>query len=150
MSLPHVIIQSIDRAETSGGQLFRRFKCIVYKTNGKYYEILTLYLWMRRTIIDYYCNIWIICLKLDWLFYDPSWKLQLSEFAWTLCSSVSVVFNNFILIDATDRSKISNNQKRLFFAVSQYPPWFFAKTPFKGNVGEISSDSNINFYLITN
>ena len=43
MSLPRVIIQSIDRAETSGGQLFRRLKCIVYKTNKKYYEILTLY-----------------------------------------------------------------------------------------------------------
>ena len=30
------------RAETPGGQLFRRFKFIVYKTNKKYYEILTI------------------------------------------------------------------------------------------------------------
>ena len=40
---------------------------------------------------------------------------------WTLRSSVQVVFNNFLLIDATDRSKISSDQKRLFFTVSLYP-----------------------------
>jgi len=37
--------------------------------------------------------------------------LQLSEFVWTLRSSVQVIFNNFLLIDATDRSKISSDQK---------------------------------------
>ena len=31
-----------------------------------------------------------------------------------------VVFSNFLLIDATDRSMISSDQKRLFFAVSLY------------------------------
>ena len=56
--------------------------------------------------------------------------LQLSEFVWTLRSSAWVVFNNFLLIDATDRSKISSDQKRLFFVVSQYPLSFFANTPF--------------------
>ena len=40
-------------------------------------------------------------------------------------------FNNFLLIDATDRSKISSDQKRLFFALSLYPLSFFAKTPLK-------------------
>ena len=60
---------------------------------------------------------------------DPSRMLQLSEFVWTLRSSV--IFNNFLLIDATDRSKISSDQKRLFFAVSLYPLSFFANTPFK-------------------
>ena len=64
------------------------------------------------------CNIWMICLELNWLFYDQSWMVQL------------VVFNNFLLIDATDRSKISSDQKRLFFAVSLYPLSFFANTPF--------------------
>ena len=39
-------------------------------------------------------------------------------------------FNNFLLIDATDRSKISSDQKRLFFAVILYPLSFFANTPF--------------------
>ena len=41
-------------------------------------------------------------------------------------------FSNFLLIDTTDRSKISSNQKRLFFAVNLYPLSFFANTPFKG------------------
>ena len=57
--------------------------------------------------------------------------LQLSEFVWTLRSSAWVVFNNFLLKDATDRSKISSDQKRLFFAVSLYPLLFLANTPFK-------------------
>ena len=42
--------------------------------------------------------------------------LQLSEFVWTLRSSAWVVFNNFLRIDATDRNKISSDQKRSFFA----------------------------------
>ena len=62
------------------------------------------------------CNIWMICLELNWLFYDPSWMLQLSEFVWSLRSSAWVVFNNFLRIDATDRNKISSDQKRSFFA----------------------------------
>ena len=56
--------------------------------------------------------------------------LHLSEFEWTLCSSVLVVFNNVLLIDATDRSKISSNQKRFFIALSLYLFSFFANTPF--------------------
>ena len=38
--------------------------------------------------------------------------LQLSEFVWALSYSVWDVFNSFLLIDATDRSKISSDQKR--------------------------------------
>jgi len=56
--------------------------------------------------------------------------LQFSEFVWTLRSSVWDVFNNFLLIDATDRSKISSDQKRLYIALSLYPLSFFANTPF--------------------
>ena len=74
-----------------------------------------------------------ICLVFNWLFYDPSWMLQISEFVWSLRSLAWVVLNNFLLIDATDRSKISSDQKRLFFAVSLYPLLFFANTPFKLN-----------------
>ena len=54
--------------------------------------------------------------------------LQLSEFTWTLRSLAWVVFNNFLRIEATERSKISINQKHLFFA---YTLSFFANTPFK-------------------
>jgi len=71
------------------------------------------------------CNIWMICLKLNWLFYNPSLILQLFEFVWTLRS--------FLLIDATDRSTISSDQKRLFFAVSVYPLSFFANPPYDEN-----------------
>ena len=57
--------------------------------------------------------------------------LHLSEFVWTLRSSVLVVFYNLLLIDATaDRSKISSDQKRFFIALSLYPLSFLANTPF--------------------
>ena len=67
------------------------------------------------------CNIWMICLKLNRFFYGLSRILHLPEFEWILRSSVWVVFNNFLLIDATDRSKISSDQKRFF---SSYNPVF--------------------------
>ena len=44
---------------------------------------------------------------------------------------IQKVFYNFLIIDATDISKISSNQKRLFFAVSLHPLSFFANIPFK-------------------
>jgi len=47
--------------------------------------------------------------------------LHFSEFVWTLRSSVFVVFNNFLLIDATARSKISSDQKR----IKPIPPLIF-------------------------
>ena len=65
------------------------------------------------------------------IFYGLIRMLHLSEFVWTLRSSVFVVFNNFLLIDATDKSKISSDQKRFFIALSLYPLSFFANTPFK-------------------
>ena len=42
------------------------------------------------------CNIWMICSELNWFVYNLSWMLHLSEFVWTLHSSVWVVFNNFL------------------------------------------------------
>ena len=75
------------------------------------------------------CNIWMICLKLNWFFYGRSRMLQFSQFVWTLIW-VWDVFNNFLLIDATDRSKISSDQKRFFIVLSLYPLSFFANTPF--------------------
>jgi len=68
---------------------------------------------MSWKIIDDYWNIWMICLDLNWLFYEPSWMLQLSEFVGTLRSSAWVVFHNFLLVDATKRSKISSDQMLL-------------------------------------
>ena len=74
------------------------------------------------------------------IFYALSRMLQLSAFVLTLRSSVWVVFNNFLLIDATDRSKITSNQKRFFIALSLYPLSFFANTPLKGTMNVILSD----------
>ena len=87
---------------------------------------------MRRKINDDYLLSYLndLFLELNWFFYDPSWMWQLSEFSWTLCSSTWVVFNNFLHKDATDRSNISSDQKRLLFAVSQYPLLYFTNTPF--------------------
>ena len=56
--------------------------------------------------------------------------LHFSQFVWPLSCSVWDVFNNFLLIDATDRIKISNDQKRFFIALSLYLLSFFANTPF--------------------
>ena len=71
------------------------------------------------------CNISMICLKLNIFFYGLSRMLHLSEFVWTLRSSVLVVFNNFLLIDATDRSKIRSDQKRFFCRIKPIPPFIF-------------------------
>ena len=76
------------------------------------------------------CNIWMICLILFWFFYSLSRMFQLTQFVWALRSSVWDVFINFLLIDATDRSKISSVQKRFFIALSLYPLSFFANTSF--------------------
>ena len=77
--------------------------------------------------------------------------LQFSQFVWPLRYSVWDVFNNFLLIDATDRSKISIDQKRFFIALSLYPLSFFVNTPFNVNLNS-SFDSqkwafkvNLNF-----
>ena len=58
--------------------------------------------------------------------------LQFSQFVWPLSYSIWDIFNNFLLIDATHRSKISSDQKRFFIALSLYPLSFFANTPFNG------------------
>ena len=88
---------------------------------------------MWRKIIDDYR---LYCLndlfEIKWIFYGLSRMLQFSEFAWALSYSIRDGFNQFLLIDATDRSKISSDQKRFFIALSLYPLSFFANTPFNG------------------
>jgi len=91
---------------------------------------------MWRKIIDdfrlYYLN---DLFEIKWIFYGLSSMLQFSEFVWVLSYSVLDVFNNFLLIDATDKSKISSDQKRFFIALSLYPLSFFPNTPF--NPGKV-------------
>ena len=74
------------------------------------------------------CNIWMICLKLNWFFYGLSRMFQFSEFVWALSYSVWDVFNNFLLIDATDRSKIISDQRRFFYRIKPIPPFHFSRT----------------------
>ena len=50
---------------------------------------------------------------------------QLPQFVWALPSSVWGVFINFLLIDATDRNKISSDQKRFFYRIKPIPPFIF-------------------------
>ena len=73
------------------------------------------------------CNIWMICLKLNGFFYGLSRMLQFSEFVWTVSYSLWDVFNKFLLIDATDRSKISSDQK-CFLSHQAYTPFHFSRT----------------------
>ena len=80
------------------------------------------------------CNIWMICLILIWFFYGLSRMFQLPQFVLALRSSVWDVFVNFLLIDATDRSKISSDQTHFLNTLSLYPLSFFANTPFKINL----------------
>ena len=75
-----------------------------------------------------------ICLKLNGFFYGLSRMLQFSEFVWALTYSVFDVFNKFLLIDATDRSKISSDQKRFFIALSLYPLSFSRTLPLKETI----------------
>ena len=63
-----------------------------------------------------------VCLKFNRLFYDTSIILQLYELLWKLCSSVYIDFKNFLLIGATDRSRINSDQKRSF------TPFHFSRT----------------------
>ena len=56
-------------------------------------------------------------------------------------------FYNFLLIDATDRSKISSDQKRVFSAVSLFPLSFFANTPF--NIKDLDLIGSVVFSLWT-
>jgi len=57
-----------------------------------------------------------------------------------LHSSVLVVFNNFLISDATDISKITSDHHRSFFAVSLYPLYFFANTPFKAGLNLLKNE----------
>jgi len=71
------------------------------------------------------CNIWIICLELNWLFYDPSWMLQLSEFVLTLRSSAWVVFNNVSFYRRNSIEIRLEAIKSAFFRHKPVPPFIF-------------------------
>ena len=68
---------------------------------------------MWRKIIDVYRLQYLKNLfEIKLIFCSLSSMLQFSEFVWALSYSVWDIFKNFLLIDATDRSMISSDQKR--------------------------------------
>jgi len=84
---------------------------------------------MRRIIIDDYR-----LKELNDLFEIKLIFLRSELYVATFCICIDVTFfgfNNLLLIDATDRSKIRSDQKRLFFVLSLYYLSFFTYTPFK-------------------
>ena len=85
----------------------------------------------RKIIHDYRLYCLNDLFEIKWIFYSLSRMLQFSEFVWALSYWVLDGFNKFLLIDATNRSKISSDKKRFFIALSLYPLSFFANTPFK-------------------
>ena len=108
----------------------------VFISNSQIITIKTYYIYKcgERKSMTIGCNIWMICLKLNWFFYGISRMLQFSQFVWTPCYSVWDVYNNFLLIDATDRSKISGDPKRFFIALSLYPFHFSRRLPLISNI----------------
>ena len=67
-----------------------------------------------------------ICLELNWLFYDPSWMLQLSEFVWTLRSSVWFGMSGYAKLFLTLVKDIQTHmlhklQQKPWYQVQSYP-----------------------------
>ncbi len=87
--------------------------------------------WIQYWSLLIFHFIWMSNLKFNWIIDDLSGIKQLFEFAWTLRSSIWVVFNHFLFKVATDRSKISSDRYRIQFNISQYPLSFFENTPSK-------------------
>ena len=83
---------TIESRETPGSQLIVVWISSYIKQIKKYFKILTIFYASKKKSMSMGCNIWMICLELNWFVYD------LSEFVQTLRSSVLVVFNNFLLI----------------------------------------------------
>ena len=86
--------------------------------------------------------------EIKWIFYGLSRMLQFSEFVWPRRYSVWDVCINFLLIDATDRSKISSDQKRFFIELSLYPLSFLANTPFKFIVDTLFHSKHLSTIFI--
>ena len=100
------------------GSIFFRFK--IYKISSKI---------LVQTIVG--CITWMSWYKFNLIIYDLSGIMQFREFVEVQRSLACVVFNQFLLLNATDRSKISCDQYRIKFDVNLYPLQFFANNPFK-------------------
>ena len=84
-----------------------------------YYEISSIYEYVDKKSMIICCDMWMICLELNWFFYDPCRIFQLSEFMDVTFFGMSRL-NNFLLIDTTDRSKNSSDHLRIFFEIHPF------------------------------
>ena len=66
----------------------------------------------------------------------------------TIGYSVGDGFNNFLLIDATDRRKVSGDQKRFFIALSLYP-FHFSRTLPLNNTDKLFNKLVYSLYRYT-
>ena len=89
------------------------------------------------------CKIWMICFGIKLICLRS--ELNVASF-WICMDTTFFVFNNFFLIDATD--KISSDQKRVFIALSLYPLSLFANTPFKVRFHFGFWGFNLGFYNV--
>ena len=64
--------------------------------------------------------------------------LLLVSLQWLLCSEVLNVFNYFLPLNTTDKSKIRSD-RYIEFNISLYPLSFFANTPFKTQLMNLNS-----------
>ena len=62
----------------------------------------------------FFWNFWFLTIRFEYCNFLNFYERYIGSLEW-------VVFNIFLLIDATDRIKISSDQKGLFFAVCLYP-----------------------------
>ena len=79
------------------------------------------------------CNIWMICLELNWFVYDPTWMLHRSEFVWTQQIEVRLVAI-----------------KSGIFRVNLYPLSFFVNTPFKKMYKKILALKKVHYSTVKN
>ena len=84
-----------------------------------YYEISSIYEYVDKKSMIICCDMCMICLELNWFFYDPCRISQLSEFMEVTFFGMSRL-NNFLLIDTTDRSKNSCDHLRIFFEIHPF------------------------------
>ena len=110
--------------------MITKTSCGFYKyLNGQYLKISIIYECVEKLSMIIGCNISMICLDLNLYFL---WS-GLNAVTFWICMDAKFFgisrFNNFHLIGATYTSKISSDQKRLFFANNPFKKWLLDSHP---------------------
>ena len=120
-------------------QLFKQkfFSITWFDTNTNDSELWIRESWILKTGIDLEWSF--VNLRINFIFVRYPVKIDYFTIIYECCSfpnlngrfSVWVVFNNFLLIDATDRSKISSDPFQPIFRRKPIPPFIFHEHSFK-------------------